>query len=249
MPHRYFTTEVAHGTAVLRGQDAHHLSRVMRAKLGDTVILCDGKAIEYTAIITGFGEDTVEFTVEEGYPSVAEPTIDVTLFIGYPKQDKLEDIIRHGVELGCARFIPFFSRYCVAAPKKEEQKNIRYNKIAVEAAKQCGRGILPKVELPLRNFGEVCRTFAQYDSVLFCYECGGSPLHSVLEQAQRAAADGDRLKIAIVTGSEGGFSAEEAERAATSGAKTIGLGPRILRCETAPLAVLASVMTLTGNLE
>ena len=116
MPHRYFTTEVAHGTAVLRGRDAHHLSHVMRAKLGDTIILCDGKAIEYTAVITGFGENTVEFTVEEGYPSAAEPTIDITLFTGYPKQDKLEDIIRHGVELGCAHFIPFFSRYCVAAP-------------------------------------------------------------------------------------------------------------------------------------
>lgn len=249
MPHRYFTTEVANGTAVLRGQDAHHLARVMRAKQGDTVILCDGKAIEYTAVITGFEEDSIIFTVEEGYPSAAEPTIEVTLFTGYPKQDKLEDIIRHGVELGCAYFIPFFSRYCVAFPKKEEQKNVRYNKIAMEAAKQCGRGVLPEVKMPLRNFDEVCDTFAQYDIVLFCYECGGSPLRSILGEMQRSTDGGDRLKIAIVTGSEGGFSAEEAECAAKAGAKTIGLGPRILRCETAPLAVVASVMTLTENLE
>lgn len=249
MPHRYFTTEVANGTAILRGQDAHHLIHVMRAKQGDTVILCDGKAVEYTGVITAFSEDMVEFTVEEGYPSTAEPTIEVTLFTGYPKQDKLEDIIRHGVELGCASFVPFFSRYCVAAPKKEEQKNIRYNKIAIEAAKQCGRGILPKVKLPLRNFDEVCRTFSQYDVVLFCYECGGSPLRNILEETQKSAERGKRFKIAIVTGSEGGFSAEEAEHAAKAGAATIGLGPRILRCETAPLAVVASVMTLTGNLE
>ena len=118
MPHRYFTTEIADGTAVLRGTDAHHLARVMRARMGDTVILCDGSAVEYTATITGFGDDCVEFSVEPGYPSAAEPSVEVTLLAGYPKQDKLEQIIKHGVELGAAHVVPFFSRYCVAAPKK-----------------------------------------------------------------------------------------------------------------------------------
>ena len=239
MPHRYFTTEIADGTAVLRGTDAHHLARVMRARMGDTVILCDGNAVEYTATITGFGDDCVEFSVEPGYPSAAEPSVEVTLLAGYPKQDKLEQIIKHGVELGAAHVVPFFSRYCVAAPKKEEQKNERYNRIALEAAKQCGRGVLPDVA--------VCRTFDQYDLVLFCYECGGAPVRQLLAEA--APADGKKRKIAIVTGAEGGFAAEEAEMAAKAGAKTVGLGPRILRCETAPLAVLAAVMTLTGNLE
>ena len=234
MPHRYFTTEIADGTAVLRGTDAHHLARVMRARMGDTVILCDGSAVEYTATITGFGDDCVEFSVEPGYPSAAEPSVEVTLLAGYPK-------------LGAAHVVPFFSRYCVAAPKKEEQKNERYNRIALEAAKQCGRGVLPDVALPLPNFGAVCRTFDQYDLVLFCYECGGAPVRQLLAEA--APADGKKLKIAIVTGAEGGFAAEEAEMAAKAGAKTVGLGPRILRCETAPLAVLSAVMTLTGNLE
>ena len=247
MPHRYFTTEIADGTAVLRGTDAHHLARVMRARMGDTVILCDGSAVEYTATITGFGDDCVEFSVEPGYPSAAEPSVEVTLLAGYPKQDKLEQIIKHGVELGAAHVVPFFSRYCVAAPKKEEQKNERYNRIALEAAKQCGRGVLPDVALPLPNFGAVCRTFDQYDLVLFCYECGGAPVRQLL--AQTPAPEGRRLKIAIITGAEGGFAPEEAQMAAKAGAKTVGLGPRILRCETAPLAVLASVMTLTGNLE
>ena len=119
MPHRYFTTEISDGTATLRGADAHHLARVMRARLGDTVILCDGNAVEYTATITGFGDECVEFRVEPGYPSAAEPSVEVTLLAGYPKQDKLEQIIKHGVELGAAHIVPFFSRYCVAAPKKE----------------------------------------------------------------------------------------------------------------------------------
>ena len=247
MPHRYLTTEIADGAAVLRGSDAHHLARVMRAKQGDTVILCDGNAVEYTATITGFGDECVEFRVEPGYPSAAEPSVEITLLAGYPKQDKLEQIIKHGVELGCTHFIPFFSRYCVAAPKKEEQKNERYNRIAFEAAKQCGRGVLPDVALPLPNFGAVCRSLAGYDLVLFCYECGGEPLRQLLAEAK--PADGKKLKIAIITGAEGGFAAEEAEMAAKAGAKTVGLGPRILRCETAPLAVLSAVMTLTGNLE
>ena len=94
MPHRYFTTEISDGTATLRGADAHHLARVMRAKPGDTVILCDGNAVEYTATITGFGEDRVDFAVEPGYPSAAEPSVEVTLLAGYPKQDKLEQIIK-----------------------------------------------------------------------------------------------------------------------------------------------------------
>ena len=94
MPHRYFTTEIADGTAVLRGTDAHHLARVMRARMGDTVILCDGSAVEYTATITGFGDECVEFRVEPGYPSAAEPSVEVTLLAGYPKQDKLEQIIK-----------------------------------------------------------------------------------------------------------------------------------------------------------
>ena len=176
MPHRYFTAEVGNGRAALNGTDAHHLADVMRAKIGENVILCDAHAVEYVGTITSIQPGRVEFTVTEGYPSAAEPTVDVTLLVGYPKQDKLEQVIRHGVELGCDHFIPFFSRYCVAAPKKEEQKNERYNRIAFEAAKQCGRGILPDVALPLPNFGAVCRSLDQYDLVLFCYECGGAPL-------------------------------------------------------------------------
>ncbi len=284
MPHRYFTTEIAGGTAALRGADAHHLARVMRAKLGETVILCGENALEYTATITAFGDDCVEFSVTEGLPSVAEPSIAVTVLAGYPKQDKLEQIIKHGVELGAVEFVPFFSRYCVAAPKKEEQKNVRYNRIALEAAKQSGRGMVPNVAMPLLNFGAVCRSFGGYDLVLLCYEGGGVPLRSLLSEAiaahnaQLAGADvnpkqqaaervseqsqvqadiatlpvpsaAPPLKIALITGAEGGFSADEVAAATDAGAHIIGLGPRILRCETAPLAALSAIMAFTGALE
>ena len=187
MPHRYFTTDIANGQARLHGDDAHHLAKVMRGRVGDTVILCDGHATEYTGTITALQPDCVEFSVEPGYPSVAEPGAEITLFVGYPKQDKLEQIIRHGVELGAAHIVPFFSRY---------------------------------------------------------YECGGAPLRQLL-----AGQDWQGKKIAVITGSEGGFSPQEAEQITAAGAKAVGLGPRILRCETAPLAALAAIMTLTGDLE
>ena len=245
MPHRYFTRELAGGQAALTGGDAHHLANVMRARIGEQVVLCGPDGLEYTGTVTSIVPGRVEFSVSEGAPSKAEPDLAVTLFVGYPKQGKLEEIIRHSVELGVHRVVPFFSRYCVAAPKKEEAKNERYTRIAAEAAKQCGRGILPQVSLPLTDFSAVCRELPDYDLALFFYECGGVPLRSLLP--------GDPAhpprRIALVTGSEGGFSAEEAAAAAAAGARTVGLGPRILRCETAPLAVLAAVMTLTGNLE
>lgn len=244
MPHRYFTREIGDGKAALTGTDAHHLANVMRARVGDEVILCDANAVEYQGTITALLPGRVEFAVTEGYPSVAEPDVQVTLFAGYPKQGKLEEVIRHSVELGVRRIIPFFSRYCVAAPKKEEAKNERYRRIAVEAAKQCGRGLLPEVELPLPDFAAVCAAMADYDLVLFFYECGGVSLRQAL-----SAPSFQGKRIAVITGSEGGFSAEEAQAARDAGAVTVGLGPRILRCETAPLAALTAVMLLTGNLE
>lgn len=242
MPHRYFTRELADGQAALTGSDAHHLANVMRARPGEQVVLCGPDGLEYTGTVTAILPGRVEFSVSEGAPSKAEPDLAVTLFVGYPKQGKLEEIIRHSVELGVSRIVPFFSRYCVAAPKKEDVKNERYNRIAAEAAKQAGRAVLPRVELPLARFSDVCGALAGYDKALFFYEGGGEPLRAVL-------APGSARTLALITGSEGGFSPEEAGAAAAAGAVTVGLGPRILRCETAPLSALTAAMLLTGNLE
>ena len=242
MPHRYFTRELANGQAALTGSDAHHLANVMRGRMGDEVVLCGPDGLEYTGTVTAILPGRVEFAVSEGAPSKAEPNVEVTLFVGYPKQGKLEEIIRHSVELGVSCIVPFFSRYCVAAPKKEDAKNERYNRIAAEAAKQAGRAILPRVDLPLEHFAALCSALKDYDKVLFFYEGGGAPLRELLHP-------GCTGRIALVTGSEGGFSPEEAAALQAAGALTVGLGPRILRCETAPLAALTAAMLLTGNLE
>ena len=133
MPHRYFTRELADGRAALTGSDAHHLADVMRAKLGEEVVLCGPDGLEYLGTVTSIEPGRVEFSVTDGTTSKAEPDCTVTLFAGYPKQGKLEEVIRHSVELGVTGIVPFFSRYCVAAPKKEDAKNERYNRIAAEA--------------------------------------------------------------------------------------------------------------------
>ena len=244
MPHRYFCTTLtpsAH-TAQMTGADAHHLANVMRAKPGDAVILCDGAGSDYACTVQSAAKDCVDLEINSCAPSVSEPSVRVILYVGYPKQDKLETIIQKATELGAAEIVPFFSRYCVAAPKKEEQKNERYQRIALEAAKQSGRGVIPTVAMPL-TYKSMLAAAAQADAALFCYEAaaGQPPLHSRL-------SDGVKT-IAIITGSEGGFSEQEARQALDAGCASIGLGPRILRCETAPLAALAVVMTLTGNLQ
>lgn len=239
MPHRYFASEFTETTAALTGPDAHHLGKVMRARPGDEVMLCDGAGFDYTAAVAAVTPDRVEFRLLEKRPSEAEPSVEVTLFAGYPKQDKLEFIVQKAVELGAARIVPFFSRFCVAAPKKEDQKNARYARIAAEAAKQAGRGVIPAVELPL-DIKDLPARFSEFDLVLFFYEGGGQSLRTLVKNQKR---------IALITGAEGGFSPEEAEKLVAAGAVPVGLGPRILRCETAPVAGLAAVMTLAGQLE
>ncbi len=244
MSHRYFTDRVEGARAFLSGEEAAHLARVLRAAPGDEVTLCDGAGVDYAARVVRAAPDEVELAVISSGPSVSEPPLAVTLFVGMPKGDKLEWIIQKSTELGAARIVPFTSRFCIAKPKNEQVKLTRWNRIAKEAAKQSGRGRIPAVCGSL-SFDALCKKIAEYDLALFCYEGGGealapgTPLHSRLEAAR---------SVAIITGAEGGFCEEEAARAKEAGAVVLGLGPRILRCETAPLAALCAVMTLTGNL-
>ena len=241
MAHRYFISERMGEAAALTGPEARHLGKVLRAQPGQVVTLCDGAGLDWDGTITRIEPERVEFALSNQRPTDAEPATRVTLFVGYPKQDKLEQIIQKGVELGAAHIVPFFSRFCVAAPKKEEQKNLRYNRISAEAAKQCGRGVLPDVAAPL-ELKSLPIAMKDFDAVLFCYELGGQPLRTV---APPLAGK----KLALITGAEGGFAPEEAQLLIQAGAVPIGLGSRILRCETAPVAALAALMALCGEME
>ena len=239
MPHRYFTTDISGGTAVLSGADAHHLAHVMRARPGETVTLCDGKGTDYACAVRGFGPDTVELEILSSSTSVSEPGVRVTLYVGYPKQDKLETIVQKAVELGAVRVVPFFSRYCVAAPKKEEQKNLRYNRIAFEAAKQSGRGRVPQVR-EMMDLRPALEEMAARPGAMLFYERSTAPMREVLDRIEGEAS--------LLIGAEGGFDESEVELALSMGIPSLTLGPRILRCETAPMAALSVLMYHTGNM-
>lgn len=239
MPHRYFTTEINGNTAALSKEDSRHFAQVMRGKPGEELVLCNGRGTDYAAKALSVSPDKVELEIISCSESVSEATIGVTLYIGYPKSDKLEQILQKGTELGAVKFVPFFNKFCVVKPKNEEEKNKRYNKIVYEAAKQSGRGVIPEVEMPL-EYDEMLKHAAKSDAAFFCYERGGDSLHSRLSTAKA---------VSVITGSEGGFSQLDFEKAVKAGCVPIGLGNRILRCETAPIAALAAIMTLTGNLQ
>lgn len=240
MPHRYFTQDITGHSARLCGPEAHHLAKVMRAKPGQPVLLCDGAGTDYDAVITQVLPDEVLFEVHASRKSVAEPSLWAEVFIGMAKGERMDFAVQKSVELGASAIRPFFSQNSVVKPKNEEAKTQRYTRIAHEAAKQCGRGLLPQVYPPV-GFGAVLDQAKICEKTLFLYEAGGVSLWQ--------AVQGGAASVALITGPEGGFAPAEAEAAQKAGFTTVGLGPRILRCETAPAAVLAAVMALTGNLE
>ncbi|MBP3591761.1 MAG: 16S rRNA (uracil(1498)-N(3))-methyltransferase [Clostridia bacterium] len=224
-------------TVTVTGDDAFHMARSLRMAVGDTVTVCDMHGKEHLCRLESLRDDVCRMTILESRESDTESPVDVTLYMGYPKGDKLELVIQKAVELGACSIVPFFSERCVKQPRadREEKQNARQCRIAEEAAKQCGRGRIPSVGLPI-PFSAVLQAAKDYDVTLFCYEGDGTrPLKEVL-QAHRSAK-----RIAVIIGAEGGFSLAEAEAAVAAGCESVGLGRRILRCETAPLCVLSGI--------
>ena len=222
------------------GSDARHIGFSLRMKPGEKITFCHG-GTDYNSVIETITENEVLCRVESSEPSRSEPTVSLTLYQAYPKQDKLEFIIQKTTELGIARIVPFISARCVARPdeKSYAKKRERFCKIAEEAAKQSGRGIIPEIA-PLMTINEAINDMKNHDLKLFCYENGGERLGNITMPQSGS--------IALMIGSEGGFERAEAEAAETAGAVQIWLGERILRCETCPVAVTAIIMNLTENM-
>lgn len=237
---RFFVSseDIKDGAVTIYGDDAFHISRSLRMAVGEEITVADGEGCEYTATLCEFSSDRVCARITEKRQSLAEPSVGITLYQAYPKGDKLEFIVQKSVELGVMRIVPFESERCIKRPKtdKIEKHTARLNKIAEEAAKQCGRGKLPTVSEPV-TYEKMLAEAKNADLVLFCYEGGGTvSLKNVLENNKNAKS------IAVVIGSEGGFSEKEAEAALRSGFSMCSLGTRILRCETAPLFALSSLI-------
>lgn len=240
---RFFTEEFSEDRtyAAVTGEDAAHISRVLRMREGDPITLCDMKGTDYMGIIRSADSGRVEAEIIESRPSAGEPGIQAVLFQALPKGDKMELIVQKAVELGVYRVEPVLTRRCVARPdpKAWSRKRERLQKIAWEAAKQCGRGIIPQVG-ELISLEEALSRMTGYDLPLFFYEQSRRPFAPALQGQWRSAA--------LLVGSEGGFDPEEAEQAERAGIPDVSLGSRILRCETAPIAVLSALMFQSGNL-
>ena len=239
MPRFFVDKEyISDGELVIQGQDAFHIARSLRMAVGDALTVCDGLGVDYDCTLTKIRDDECVCRVNSTCKSHTEPDYTVTLYMAYPKGDKLETIVQKAVELGASEIVPFESRFCVKRPKedKQEKQSARLNRIAEEAAKQCGRGRLPEVKLPL-SFNGMLDCIARHDRVLFCYE-GTSKDDSLKEVLRRI---GSFSSLGVIVGSEGGFSSDEAENIIKKGAIPVNLGSRILRCETAPSYVLACI--------
>ncbi len=228
------------------GQDAAHISRSLRMKAGESLTVCGGLGSDLICRITGVYGDSVEMRVTEVKNTESEPSVRITLYQGLPKGDKLELIIEKTVELGVYEIIPVLMRRSVSRPdtKSAAKKRERYQKQAVSAAKQCGRGIIPAVG-DMINFTQLSENIKRHQAVIFFYECGGMPLSSVIENVKANGCE----DIAIVIGPEGGFDPTEADTLEKSGAFTATLGKRILRTETAPIAAISAIMYATGNMD
>lgn len=239
--HRFFVTEISGDRAYLSKEDAQHAYRVLRLHCGDCVCLCDGCGHDYDGEIISADKDEVLVCVSNMRDSETESRLAITLFQCMPKQGKPEVIIQKCVELGVRNFIFTESERTVVRldEKSFENKCVRYNKVAYEAAKQSERGIIPHVDYVKKL--DKC-DFSGYDTVIMPYENEREYTLRQLVQDQ-SLMQGDR-KIAVIIGPEGGFTEDEVTAVREKGGHIVTLGKRILRTETAGMATVAMLMGL-----
>ncbi len=228
--------QLVDNTAHITGDDAHHIARSLRMAVGEEISVCISDGMVHTCRLDSIHDTHVEATVLASDCGKSEPPYALRLFMAYPKGDKLETVIQKAVELGATRITPFESERCIKRPAPEKQGRIteRLSRIAEEAAKQCGRARLPIVDAPIK-FSEMIKEVSASPLSLFCYE--GEGTKSLMTCLPTTPPE----EIAVVVGCEGGFSKAEAEAADEAGLLMVNLGPRILRCETAPDYVLSAI--------
>lgn len=219
------------------GEDAYHIARSLRMAVGDHITVSDGRGTDYYCSLSSIRDDICACEILNKERSEVEPKSRITLFMAYPKGDKLEIVIQKAVELGASEIVPFESSRCIKRPKAEKQERIteRLNKIAREAAKQSGRSILPTVRVAI-SFDKMLDLASAHSLAILCYEDeGGRTLKDVISGISAPET------IACIVGCEGGFSREEVSTAVSRGILSVSLGKRILRCETAPDFILSAL--------
>lgn len=224
---------------VLAGENAQH-AKVLRLKQGEEVLACNGQGQECLCRVLDAGQWTLDVT--ERRPTASEAAVRVSVYMAFPKADKLEHVIQKATELGAYEIVAFPSARCVSRPDDRNlgKKLERWQKIARSAAEQSGRGRIPQVRL-LGSFPEAVRQASGADKALLFYE---NERAVTLKMALRG---GQYQTVSVMTGPEGGLEEREVALAREAGLQVCTLGRRILRCETAPLCALSAVMYDAGE--
>lgn len=239
---RFFVTaeQLRSAAPELTGENAQH-AKVLRLKEQEQVLLCDGEGQECLCRIEAVAAGRFALSVLERRVSDSEAAVQVSVYMAFPKADKLEHVIQKATELGTYEIVAFPAARCVSRPdeKSLKKKLERWQKIASSAAEQSGRGRIPKV-LVLGSYSEALVRAAQADKALLFYENEQS-------LTLKAALRGDYRTVSLLTGPEGGLEEKEVAQARDAGLQVCTLGRRILRCETAPLCALSAVMYDAGE--
>ena len=227
----------------IEGNEVRHIRRVLRLKVGDNLSVFDGSGREYEGTIVEEDPSAVRVMVQNILSSKTESHLEITLAQSMVKGEKMDYLIQKATELGVKKIIPFFSYRSV--PLLDKSKRLkryhRWERIAVEASKQCGRGVVPKIE-PLKDYSEMLQT-APLDSLrLILWERVGESLKEVLKESK------EKKKVFFIVGPEGGMSDEEVEHAKRAGFIPVTLGRRILRSETASLCLLSILQYERGDI-
>ncbi len=248
---RFFISDedVFEDSIVIKGEDVNHIKNVLRCRVGDMLILSNGKGIDFQVRIDELQQEQIITKIENISKSKTEPPLDIILFQGIPKGDKMDFIIQKSVELGVKRIIPVITERTILrfnSEKDKAKKTLRWQKIALEAAKQCNRGIIPQVDIPM-NFKDTMKLFGDMDFILIPYE--REKYLKLGNFIEKIKTDGIEIKaVGLIIGPEGGFSEDEVDEAVNHSARSVTLGPRILRTETAGLVVLAILMYELGDI-
>lgn len=247
---RYFVpaSQWGEGAVLISGQDARHLASVLRAKPGDRIIAADGRGQAWIAVLDRVAPDEVTALLAEPLAETNEPSVRITVAQGLPKGDKMETVIQKGTEIGAVRFIPFVSaRTVVQLDGRKEAKRIeRWTRIAKEAAEQAHRGVVPEVT-PVLSWRELLDQVGSYGAAFLCYEKEGT-LDFRRQLEQWKARSGGNPDLLLIVGPEGGFAEEEVRAAEEAGCRTISLGKRILRTETAALVGTSCILYEFGEI-
>ena len=237
-----FFVEPAELTAdqiLLTGENAQH-AKVLRLKAGEQVLVCDGQGMECVCRVAEVTPQEVAVEVLETRPSVTEARVKASVYMAFPKADKLEHVIQKATELGAYEIVAFPSGRSKPDDKSLKKKLERWQKIAASAAEQSGRGRIPEVVV-LGSFQEALKRAAQADKALMFYE------NEQATTLKMALETGSYETVSLLTGPEGGLEEKEVEQARAAGLQVCTLGSRILRCETAPLCALSAVMYASGE--